>query len=47
MFVLVVAVLDELGEGAPHCGGSSIGRTVEVEVVEVDGAKRTLLSKFI
>ena len=44
MFVLVVAVLEELGEGAPHCGGSCVGRTVEVEV---DGAKRTLLSKFI
>ena len=44
VFVLVVAVLEELGEGAPHCGGSSVGSAVEVEV---DGAKRTLLSKFI
>ena len=44
VFVLVVAVLEELGEGAPHCAGSSVGRRVEVEV---DGAKRTLLSKFI
>ena len=44
MFVLVVAVLEELGEGSPHCGGSSVGSAVEVEV---DGAKRTLLSKYI
>ena len=45
VFILVVAVLDELGEGAPHCGGSScVGSAVEVEE---DGAKRTLLTKFI
>ena len=54
-YILLVAVLELLGAGTTHCGGSSIGTAVEVEVeedvvaveVEVDGAKRTLLTKFI
>ena len=41
MFVLVVAVLEGLGEGAPQCAASCVGRTVEVEV---GGAKITLLN---
>ena len=47
----MVAVLEVLGAGAPHCGGSSVGSAVEVEVeedvvaveVEVDGARITVL----
>ena len=36
-YVLLVAVLEALGAGAVHCGGSSVGTAVEVEV---DGAKK-------
>ena len=40
-YILLVAVLEALGAGAVHCGGSSVGTAVEVEV---DGAKITLLN---
>ena len=50
-YILLVAVLELLGAGTAHCGGSSIGTAVEVEVeedvvaveVEVDGARITVL----
>ena len=51
VYLLLVAVLEVLDAGALHCGGSSVGSAVEVEVeedvvaveVEVDGARITVL----